>query len=143
VKPIEESTSSNRGIVLYVEDDDDTRNATCALLTLDGYDVRAAATPEAAFAHAAECHDRIDLLIVDYNLRAAKTGTEVAETISRLLGHGIPTVILTGDPANAEVPWLKDSAVWLTPKPISPAKLVACLSPLVDFRRVMRDFAAS
>lgn len=132
-----------RGVVLYVEDDDDTRAATSALLAISGYDVRMAATPDEAIALATSVRDRVDVMIVDYNLRADRTGTEVAETISRLLGHGIPTVILTGDPANAEVPWLKDSAVWLARKPISPAKLVAGLAPLVNFRRVMRDFSSS
>ena len=37
------------------------------------------------------------------------TGTEVAEEFARLLGHAVPTIILTGDPANAEVPWLADA----------------------------------
>ena len=44
------------------------------------------------------------MLIVDYNLGDGMTGTEVAEEFARLLGHAVPTVILTGDPANAEVP---------------------------------------
>ena len=132
-----------RGIILFVEDDEDLRTSTAALLEIAGYDVRAAATPDAAYAVAESLRNRLDLLVVDYNLRATQTGTEVAESISRKIGHGIPTVILTGDPANAEVPWLKDSAVWLARKPISPAKLVAGLSPLVTFRRAMREFASS
>ena len=46
------------------------------------------------------------------------TGTEVAEEFARLLGHAVPTVILTGDPANAEVPWLADAPVWVARKPL-------------------------
>lgn len=136
-----ESPPIPRGVVLYVEDDDDARAGTSALLAISGYDVRVAATPDEAIALATAAREQLDLMIVDYNLRADRTGTEVAETISRMLGHGIPTVILTGDPANAEVPWLRDSAVWLTRKPISPEKLIAALAPLVAFRRVMRNFA--
>jgi hypothetical protein len=63
------------------------------------------------------------------------TGTEVAEEFARLLGHAVPTVILTGDPANAEIPWLADAPVWLARKPLFPETLLAALPALVDFRR--------
>jgi hypothetical protein len=51
----------------------------------------------------------------------------------------MPIVILTGDPINAEVPWLKDSPVWLARKPMDPDKLIAGLAALVDFRRAMKE----
>jgi hypothetical protein len=47
----------------------------------------------------------------------------------------VPTVILTGDPANAEVPWLADAPVWVARKPLSPDTLLAALPSLVNFRR--------
>jgi hypothetical protein len=43
------------------------------------------------------------------------SGTEVTESLVRLLGHGMPTIILTADPANAEMPWLKNSPVSCVP----------------------------
>ena len=67
---------------------------------------------------------RLDVLIVDYNLGRGMTGTEVAEEFARLLGHAVPTVMLTGDPANAEVPWLADAPVWVARKPLLPGDLV-------------------
>ena len=65
------------------------------------------------------------------------TGTEVAEEFARLLGHAVPTIILTGDPANAEVPWLADAPVWVARKPLQPETLLAALPPLVAFRRAV------
>ena len=86
---------------------------------------------------------RLDVLIVDYHLGRSMTGTEVAEEFARLLGHAVPTVILTGDPANAEVPWLADAPVWLARKPLSPDTLLAALPPLVAFRRAVAAVAAA
>ena len=71
------------------------------------------------------------------------TGTEVAEEFARLLGHAVPTVILTGDPANAEVPWLADAPVWVARKPLLPDTLLAALPPLVAFRRAVAAVAAA
>jgi hypothetical protein len=45
--------------------------------------------------------------------------------------------MLTGDPANAEVPWLADAPVWVARKPLSPDTLIAALPPLVAFRRAV------
>ncbi len=72
------------------------------------------------------------------------TGTEVAEEFARLLGHAVPTIILTGDPANAEVPWLSDAPVWLARKPLVPETLLAALprwwtSGAPSRRRTPRD----
>ena len=46
-------------------------------------------------------------------------------------------IILTGDPANAEVPWLADAPVWVARKPLPPETLLAALPPLVAFRRAI------
>jgi DNA-binding response OmpR family regulator len=128
-----------RGVILHVEDDHDTRVATSALLTHEGFAVHSAARPDAAVAQAVACGDDLDVLVVDYHLHADKNGTEVAEAIARVLGHGLPLVILTGDPINAEMPWLRDSPVWLVRKPVDPDKLVAGLQSLVNFRRTMKS----
>jgi hypothetical protein len=84
---------------------------------------------------------RLDVLIVDYDLGRGMTGTELAEDFARLLGHAVPTVMLTGDPANAEVPWLAEAPVWVARKPIYPETLLAALPPLVAFRRAIAAVA--
>ena len=126
-----------RGLILHVDDDEAMRRSTAMLLRSAGFETREANCGEQALAQAESLRGRLDVLIVDYNLGQSMTGTEVAEEFARLLGHAVPTVILTGDPANAEVPWLTDAPVWLARKPLAPDTLLAALPPLVDFRRAV------
>lgn len=127
-----------RRVILHVDDDEEVRLVTAALLGTEGFEVSGAATHREAIEAALACRERLDVLLVDYHLGKGGTGTEVAEAIARLLGHGVPTVILTGDPYNAEIPWLRNSPVWLVRKPADPATLIAGLGPMVAFGRAMR-----
>ncbi len=129
--------SCARGLILHVDDDEAMRRSTAMLLRSAGFETREASSGEQALAQADSLRGRLDVLIVDYNLGQSMTGTEVAEEFARLLGHAVPTVILTGDPANAEVPWLADAPVWLARKPLLPDTLLAALPPLVAFRRAV------
>jgi CheY-like chemotaxis protein len=133
-----ETQSLSRGVILHVEDDDDLRRTTGKLLESAGYEFRGVSTPDAAIAEATAWRQHLDVLVVDFHLGARQTGTEVAEAVARLLGRGLPTVILTGDPTNAEVPWLRNSPVWLIRKPFCANTLLAGLPPLVAFSRAMR-----
>jgi CheY-like chemotaxis protein len=126
-----------RGLILHVDDDDGLRRSTSMLLRAAGFETREAVCGEDALAQAETLRGRLDVLIVDYDLGEGLTGTEVAENFARLLGHAVPTVMLTGDPANAEVPWLADAPVWVARKPLSAETLLAALPPLVAFRRAV------
>jgi CheY-like chemotaxis protein len=128
---------TGRGLILHVDDDEAVRRSTVLLLRSAGFETREAACGEQALVQTESLRGRLDVLIVDYDLGQSITGTEVAEEFARLLGHAVPTVILTGDPANAEIPWLADAPVWLARKPLSPDILLAALPPLVDFRRAV------
>jgi CheY-like chemotaxis protein len=133
---------ATRGLILHVDDDQDVRRSTAMLLRSAGFETREASCGEQALAQAEALRGRLDVLIVDYDLGRGMTGTEVAEDFARLLGHAVPTVILTGDPANAEVPWLTDAPVWVARKPLLPDTLVAALPALVAFRRAVADVSA-
>lgn len=137
------AASATRGLILHVDDDEATRRSTAMLLRLAGFDTREAESGEQALALAETVRGRLDVLIVDYHLGEGLTGTEISEEFARLLGHAVPTVILTGDPANAEVPWLADAPVWLARKPLMPETLLAALPALVDFRRAVSAAAAA
>jgi CheY-like chemotaxis protein len=128
---------STRGLILHVDDDEGLRRSTAMLLRAAGFDTREAACGEDALAQAEALRGRLDVLIVDYDLGAGLTGTEVAEDFARLLGHAVPTIMLTGDPANAEVPWLADAPVWVARKPMQAETLLAGLQPLVALRRAV------
>ena len=137
VLPLSAPQAAARGLVLHVDDDDAMRRSTALLLRSAGFETREAMSGEQALAQVDMLRGRLDVLIVDYHLGNGMTGTEVAEELARLLGHAVPTVILTGDPANAEVPWLADAPVWLARKPLLPETLLAALPALVDFRRAV------
>lgn len=137
VLPISVAQPAARGLVLHVDDDEGMRRSTALLLRVAGFETREAGTGEQALALAEGMRGKLDVLIVDYHLGSGMTGTEVAEEFARLLGHAVPTIILTGDPANAEVPWLSDAPVWLARKPLMPETLLAALPALVDFRRAV------
>lgn len=139
VVPLTLPESSARGLVLHVEDDEGVRRSTAMLLRSAGFETREAACGEQALTQVESLRGRLDVLIVDYDLGHSMTGTEVAEEFARLLGHAVPTVILTGEPANAEVPWLTDAPVWVARKPLSPDTLLAALPPLVAFRRAVES----
>jgi CheY-like chemotaxis protein len=126
-----------RGLILHVDDDECMRRSTAMLLRSAGFETREADCGESALAQVDALHGRLDVLIVDYDLGRGMTGTELAEDFARLLGHAVPTVMLTGDPANAEVPWLAEAPVWVARKPIFPETLLAALPPLVAFRRAI------
>ena len=143
VVPLTLPEPSARGLILHVDDDDALRRSTALLMRSAGYETREAAYGEQALAQADSLRGRLDVLIVDYHLGATLTGTEVAEEFARLLGHAVPTVILTGDPANAEVPWLADAPVWVARKPLAPETLLAALPPLVAFRRAIAAATSS
>lgn len=126
-----------RGLVLHVDDDDTLRRSTALLLRAAGFETREAACGEDALSQVEALRGRLDVLIVDYDLGSGLTGTEVAEDFARLLGHAVPTIMLTGDPANAEVPWLADAPVWVARKPLLADTLISALPPLVAFRRAV------
>jgi CheY-like chemotaxis protein len=128
---------SARGLILHVDDDEPLRRSTSLLLRSAGFETREAMCGEDALAQVEALRGRLDVLIVDYDLGAGLTGTEVAEDFARLLGHAVPTIMLTGDPANAEVPWLADAPVWVARKPLQAETLLAALPPLVAFRRAV------
>lgn len=137
VRPLNVAAPAARGFILHVDDDEGMRRSTAMMLRLAGFETREAANGEQALAQVETLRGKLDVLIVDYHLGNGLTGTEVAEDLARLLGHAVPTVILTGDPANAEVPWLADAPVWLARKPLMPETLLAALPALVDFRRAV------
>jgi CheY-like chemotaxis protein len=143
ILPLEIPASAARGLILHVDDDDAMRRSTAMLLRIAGFETREAESGEQALAQIENMRGKLDVLIVDYHLGNGMTGTEVAEEVARLLGHAVPTVILTGDPANAEVPWLSDAPVWLARKPLMPETLLAALPALVDFRRAVSAASAS
>lgn len=129
----------DRGFVLHVEDDEAVCKAVALLLRNEGYDVVSAAGGRQALATVEDDRYRLDVLIVDFHLDEEMDGAEVAERVTQALGYSVPTIILTADPANAEIPWIIGAPVWLARKPMNPALLIAAMPPLVELSRSIRN----
>ncbi len=130
------------GVVLHVEDELIVRKAMALLLSSEGYSIISAASGPEALRLVAD-GIRPDLLIVDFNLEDAMNGAEAAEELRRALGYAPPVIMLTGDPASAEFPWITDAPVWLARKPLSPELFLAALPGLVQLSRATRGLKAS
>jgi CheY-like chemotaxis protein len=127
----------SRGAVLHVEDDAPVREAMAMVLSGDGYSVSSAANGSEALRLVAQGLQP-DLLIMDFNLGEEMNGAEATEQLQRALGYTPPVILLTGDPSNAELPWITEMPVWLARKPMSPRLLLAAVPCLVQLSRSTR-----
>jgi DNA-binding response OmpR family regulator len=132
------AAAGGRPLVLHVEDDEALRASLRLLLSGAGYRVVSAADGPAALALVRGEHLVPDVLIVDYHLTEDMSGTDVAEALAAALGHAPPTVMLTADAMNIEIPWISGAPFWLVPKPFDPRVLLAGLNALVRFHRDTR-----
>lgn len=130
----------SRGVVLHVEDDPTVREAMAMVLSGDGYSVSIAANGSEALRLVAQGL-RPDLLIVDFNLGEEMNGAEATEQLQRALGYTPPVIMLTGDPSNAEFPWITDAPVWLARKPLPTSLFLAALPGLIQLSRSTRGFS--
>jgi two-component system, OmpR family, response regulator len=123
--------------ILHVDDDASIRASMRLLLTAEGYGVTSAATGREAVQQVrAGFHP--DVLIVDSQIDEDMDGAEVAEQLRIALGYSPPVIMLTGNPARAELPWIVDAPVWLAAKPVNPQVLLIALHHLVPLSREMR-----
>ncbi len=132
---------SGRPLALHVEDDEATRASLRLLLTSAGYRVVSAADGPAALALVRKERLVPDVLIVDFHLTEEMNGTDVAEALAAALGHAPPTVMMSADAMNIEIPWIPGAPFWLVPKPFDARVLLAGLNALVRFHRDTRAAA--
>ena len=74
-----------------------------------------------------------DILIIDFNLPGAMDGAELAEEVCRAMGHCIPTILLSGELANAEMPWMPGVPVLPLSKPADPELLLKAVETFGEF----------
>jgi DNA-binding NtrC family response regulator len=128
------SSIAHRATVLHVEDDVALAASVAMLLRVSGFEAITASSSAAALAHIAN-GIRPDLLLVDYRLAEDATGTDVAEMIVRLLGYTVPTILLTADLPNAEIPWLPGAPIMLASKPMDPNALIDTIEHFTTLHR--------
>ncbi|HET9106265.1 MAG TPA: ATP-binding protein [Steroidobacteraceae bacterium] len=116
--------------VLLVEDDDAVRDATCMLLTVEGYRVTAVASLAQAL-HEARESERPDLLVTDYHLRGEETGIQVIARLRESLDPAMKAVLITGDTSSAVKELPRDRHLRIASKPVKSDELLALLGELL------------
>jgi two-component system CheB/CheR fusion protein len=104
--------------VLHIEDDPGISRSMEMLLRLEGYEVTKAASRDEALQQI-EVHGlRPDLILCDFQLPMGFTGDEIVADIATRLQFKPPTIMLTGDIADAHVRKAKLIADRILPKPV-------------------------
>ena len=118
--------------VMVVEDDGPIRSGLQALLELDGHEVLAFATGDAALAAVRQGHARPALLIADQNLAGSLPGSELVEALRALLAPTpLPALLITGDVLPERVARFAGAGVPHLTKPVDLAELRRMIGQLV------------
>ncbi len=128
---IESSTANDKPCIMLVEDDPSVRDATRMLLKVEGYQVITVASLEEAL-EAVHNGARFDLLMTDYHLGPAQTGTQLIATLRERLGAPLKSVLVTGDTSAAIRDLAPDPHLRILSKPIRAEALL----------RLLREFLA-
>ncbi len=115
---------ATRGVVLHIEDDAAVAASIELLLRLAGFRTVLATDGESALRLVADDGLHPDVLIVDSNLPGEMDGGETVEALCRALHEPLPTIMLSGELANATLPWVPGAPIWPMAKPAHPDLLV-------------------
>lgn len=126
---------ATRGMVLHVEDDAAVAASTELLLRLAGFRTVQARDGESALRLVAEDGLHPDVLIVDSHLPGEMDGGETVEALCRALHEPLPTILLSGELADATLPWVPGAPFWPMAKPAQPGLLVRAVEAFADLHQ--------
>lgn len=126
------------GTILVVDDEDRLRNLLAEVLANEGHTVIAKATADEALAWVRSNGARPDLLLTDLDLRGNTSGLMLANALPEILGHPVPTIILTGDITLATLKTLGASEYSQVVKPVKPDVLAKMISDRMRSARTAR-----
>jgi len=135
----EASASERSFLVLHVEDDEELGARVAALLRAQGLAALTAIDGPSALARIAHSEDVPDVLIIDFNLPGEMNGADVAQEICRCLGHVVPTIFLSAELSNAEMPWLPGAPLLFVAKPVDAELLVKVVESFAALGRFIRS----
>jgi two-component system, chemotaxis family, CheB/CheR fusion protein len=92
-----EKIATRDATILIVEDDPTLREVLELLLRGDGHRIAAAADGPEALELVASMEAKPDIVIIDYNLPGGLTGLQIITRLREMIGHNLPTLVLTGD----------------------------------------------
>ena len=126
------------GTILLVEDADDLRLLLVQALEAEGHSVVAMANAPDALAWAARAAEPLDLLLTDFDLHGGASGLSLARDLPRVLGHGVPTIILTGDITAETMREIAESPFVQFVKPVLPDALLIRIAAMLQGARAAR-----
>ena len=74
---------------------------------------------------------------MDFNLPGEMDGADVVQEICRSLGHVVPTIFLSGELANAAMPWLPGAPLLFMAKPADAEILLKVVESFAALGRFM------
>ncbi|NOZ36817.1 MAG: response regulator [Gammaproteobacteria bacterium] len=113
--------------VLIIDDERSNLDALDALLRGWKCEVISAESGEEACDKILALNKDPDCILTDYRLRDNKTGLDAIKSISEIIGHSVPAVLITGDVAIKKLHEEGADAYHLMHKPVQPARLRALL----------------
>ena len=128
-------------VVLHVEDDEDLSASLATLLRVEGFEPITAADGAIALARVADAASPPDILIMDLDLHSDMDGTDVAEELCRAIGHVVPTIFLSGELANAGLPWMPGAPLLFIAKPVDPEVLLKAVESFAALGRFLTSRA--
>jgi len=120
-----------------MEDDASVRTSIASLLSSVGYETVSAVDGSSAVALVRNLGVRPDVLIVDYNLPGEMDGTDATQAICGTLGYAVPIIVLSGELANAAVPWVPGAPLFFVWKPVDPEVLLRVVKTFADLGRFL------
>jgi len=111
--------------VLVIDDDPAVLDGVEAFLSEQGYEVMAALDGDTALERLRECPPH--LVIADFRLKGAETGSDVIRRLVLHFGVPLPGILLTGDTSPERIREAADSGFMLLHKPLSPQDLLAAI----------------
>ena len=119
-------------VVLIVDDEENVRSSTAAVLRLHGMQVETAEGISQALQIAIRPGQRLDCVITDLRLRDSENGIQLVSELKMLMGDQIPALLITGDIAPERVQMAQQSGLRVLYKPVSIGDLLDALSELLD-----------
>ena len=125
------SSAVKAGLILLVEDDPVVAEAWLFLLAGEGYDVEHAVSLEEVTALLDSLQEAPVLVISDFHLAGAGTGTDVVAAVRAFFKLAVPAFIITGDTSKVvqTSPLLENCS--LLNKPVAPDQLLAAAEDAV------------
>ena len=125
-------TDSLRGLqVVLIDDEDDIRAASSAVLESWGCKVLSAGSAASALVRAAQLPSAPDLLVCDYRLAGGVTGLDAVAQLRDEFNVRIPALLITGDTGAKVLLEMVGEKMDVLHKPVNPVRLKQVLINLV------------